>query len=352
MEYGDEYFNDSIYADGNGTSIYVFLQDTPSCGITGKEYSCLLFIFLISGILGNIVFIFAFVREETMRVDANFYLINLSVSEFVFLFVNSFMEILTFTYLNHHAISVKVTEALNLVYYISLWTSVCTSMLLILVIAADCYVMVCHQPQAAAGPLRRKYRSTLAVRIIWFVGISIGCVIAVSEVKTLDDAWKLGKLIFLCFLTIMPILLAIAFYTLITWELIRSHRFSGSGRNTEEIRVLKMCLMATAVFVVCSLPLVCYFSIGLYSRVTGHYHFVNGNVLLYCIASYFGFSIIINFAINSIIVNLGTRQHRDAVVHAIRNSVHNLRGREPGESRRQNRVNGSYTATDHAETKC
>nr|XP_006812949.1 PREDICTED: lysophosphatidic acid receptor 4-like [Saccoglossus kowalevskii] len=282
------------------------------CGVKPTDYRKILFIVLAIGTVANSVFLFVMYRVEAMRTETNFYLVNVSASDLLFLSVNAIMEIASSFYEEGALETEQTLNILHLLNYIAFWTAICTLTFFVLVVSIKRFWISCQTSSLSAHD-RKGYCSSSVTFGVWFLGLSIGCTVAFCDVHTFTDDWKVGRLVFLCILTIVPVVILCLLHMMTVYNTKKTRRQLRRRSGDKQPLDTRLCSALVITFVICILPLSSYFVIGLYSKLTGHYHFVNGEVLLFCFVNYFGFPFIMHFMMCPFIFNLGNTQHIQAL---------------------------------------
>ena len=113
------------------------------------------------GLFGNALVIYVILRSSNMKTVTNMYIVNLAISDFIFLI--SMPLLMTTTWLQFWMFGNAMCKIYNILYSINLFTGIFT----LTALSADRYLAVCHA--IASQKYRTPVNSLLAILAIWAI---------------------------------------------------------------------------------------------------------------------------------------------------------------------------------------
>ncbi|XP_041364874.1 somatostatin receptor type 2-like [Gigantopelta aegis] len=256
----DDFYNDTLLSANDTRST------RNRMGFIAVVMSSCYVIICVVGLLGNGLVIYVVVRFAKMKTVTNMYILNLAISDVLFLLSLPFLT--TTTFLQYWVFDFAMCKIYLVLFSINLFTSV----FMLTVMSADRYLAVCH-------PIRSlKYRTPNVALIIclciWSVSFLVmlpiilySTTVANPKYKgkhTCTISWPEGQPIpadkaFIWYTFILgfaiPVSMISVFYVFVVLRL----RRVGPAKKSKEKkrshrRVTRMVLTVIAVYVICWLP--------------------------------------------------------------------------------------------------
>ncbi|XP_077988045.1 neuropeptides capa receptor-like, partial [Glandiceps talaboti] len=212
-------------------------------------------ILMVTGVAGNLGFIYVRARVPYMRTLTNYYLVNLGIADTVFLLAQVPGEIWNL-YLDT-SMNLWNNESYCIVMNLTSYPCQFASLFTLTVIACERYLAICH-PFKMSGLHNTKARAFKFILLTWVMGV----LVSVPFLCTCNHAnitpELLSSLLFVRLVTLVPCMLIIAvLYILIGQQL--SKRIHKPGGKEEQVRkerkqVVRMLVVTAAVFFLCMIP--------------------------------------------------------------------------------------------------
>ena len=224
-------------------------------------------IIFIGGALGNVIVLYVVSRFTKVKSVTNFYIINLALSDLLFLLGIPFLLV---TYIMQHwtfgTIACKF-------YYVNTSLNQFSSSLFLTVMSADRYVAVCHP--ISAPRYRTPFISKCISVSVWTVAsLMITPVFMYATTFEAHDKvscnmfWPSssdirGNDMFIMYSFVLsfivPLVLIFTFYSLVIWKLHSSRSSALKSRNkdrkrTSRSRITRLVMALIVVYIICWLP--------------------------------------------------------------------------------------------------
>ncbi|XP_070558150.1 somatostatin receptor type 5-like [Ptychodera flava] len=261
-------------------------------------------------LVGNVSFLTVVIKLKTMRTIPNFFFINLSVADTIFMMYSMIF-----------LIAQRLSMASFLKFHITIGHSItdvafCVSMLTVALISLNRYIAICYPFKAESLRLQSTSRVLASTVFIWGIGVSIAIFDALSYKSKVRDKLFLALLILLFICITASIVIVVTTYVLIARKMMKKKpRYAPAGaptssRISEEIHVLLLCVGITVVFFVSASPLASVYIVVTLSRVVGNSPIPMGD--LFCLSYVAKLMITLHFTLNPILYNIGSKNHRAA----------------------------------------
>ncbi|XP_070537576.1 somatostatin-like receptor F_48D10.1 [Ptychodera flava] len=147
--------------------------------VGGHAYHAVIIALILLGIFGNTCYLFVIVRVREMRTITNYYLLNLSVADTIFL--SSELVYIVFAY---GGFTVNDT-LMCFISFTSVFVTTEESCIMITVISVERYLAICHPLKShAINTIRRCAKSIL---VSWIVSVVLASPAVVACIKTPKD---------------------------------------------------------------------------------------------------------------------------------------------------------------------
>lgn len=260
--------NSTCYFDNFTENATVNIPIPPfNYGISVTLVSCY-GIICSCGLFGNALVIYVILRSSNMKTVTNMYIVNLAISDFIFLI--SMPLLMTTTWLRFWLFGDVMCKIYNILYSINLFTGIFT----LTALSADRYLAVCHA--IASQRYRTPLNSLLAILAIWLISVLVMLpIILYSNTipsfrfkgkQTCTIEWPKDQIVpadkAYTWYTFMlgfavPVSLISIFYILVIIKIQTlgpANKQQSSERRKKSKKVTKMVLTVISVYVICWLP--------------------------------------------------------------------------------------------------
>lgn len=220
------------------------------------------------GLFGNALVIYVILRSSNMKTVTNMYIVNLAISDFIFLI--SMPLLMTTTWLRFWLFGPAMCKVYNIMYSINLFTGIFT----LTALSADRYLAVCHA--VASQRFRTPMNSMLAILGIWAISVLVMLPIILyantvpsflyKDKLSCTISWPRNQIVppekAYTWYTFMlgfavPVSLVSIFYILVIIRIQNlgpANQQKSSERRKKSKKVTKMVLTVISVYVICWLP--------------------------------------------------------------------------------------------------
>ncbi|XP_077978762.1 somatostatin receptor type 4-like [Glandiceps talaboti] len=296
---------------GNSSDACVVQPSRPVCPFADED---VMFIFYAVScaiaLFGNLTFLVVVIKVKSMRTMPNFFFINLSVADTLFMvYYTVFLtakKLMIMPILMFHA---KGGNAITDVGF-------CVSMLTVALISLNRYIAICYPFKAEKLKLQSTSRVIASIAGVWVFGIALAIFDALiyssNQQKTLFTV-----LIILLFISItLSIVVVVTTYLVIAKKMLnKKPRYAPAGCNSnsrisEEFHVLLLCVAITVIFFISASPMASVYIVVFFSTILGDSP-IDRNRLA-CLAYVANLMLSLHFTLNPILYNIGSRNHRAA----------------------------------------
>lgn len=258
------YNNFSVYEASSSNSSNDYENDPTSQAIVSYVVRILYASFFVAGVIGNLTVLFVVTKYSKLKSVTNFYIINLAMSDLLFLLDIPFlMTTYTYEYWIFGNLMCKF-------YMVNTSLNQFTSSLFLTIMSADRYVAVCHPINSP------RYRTPLISRLVAITAWTLASLMTAPVfmyATTFQAANTISCNIFwptsldvtgthmfivysFCLSFAAPLILIFTFYSLVIWKLKTSQEKSklNERRRPKRSRVTRLVMTLIAVYVFCYLP--------------------------------------------------------------------------------------------------
>ncbi|XP_006816690.1 uncharacterized protein LOC102809218 [Saccoglossus kowalevskii] len=264
-------------------------------------------------LLGNLAFLSVVIKVKSMRTMPNFFFINLSMADTLFM-----------TYYVLHLMSQRLNiQPLKEIHYKGGHSitdvAFCVSMLTVALASLNRYIAICHPFKAERLRLQSISRIVVSIAFCWLYGIAVGVFDVLIYTYSSSIQLKLFSilLILLSVSIVASICIVLMSYILIARRMIVSKPsyipttvHIHTSCISEESQVLLLCASITVVFFISCFPLATLYIVTTITQVLGFVPLPRKKIA--CLAFVAKLMVPLHFALNPILYNIGSKNHRTA----------------------------------------
>ncbi|XP_070558149.1 QRFP-like peptide receptor [Ptychodera flava] len=306
------------------TTSLVNVSDSGNYSIAGTPLACVLqnekmitFVYYVIActiaLLGNLAFLVVVIKVKSMRTMPNFFFINLSMADVLFMAYHLMFLIAD----NFGTLAALKTFHIKGGHSIT-DVSFCVSMLTVALISLNRYIAICHPFRAETMRLQSPSRIAVSIAFCWFIGICI----AAFDIFISSSLKQQAKLLVVLLVLLSLFIVASFSVVMVSYVLIAKRMFSTKRSNytpagyiapsciSEESQVLLLSVAITAVFFLSCSPMATVYIVVTFNQLLGQVIIAQDK--LNCLTFIAKMTISLHFTLNPILYNIGSRNHRTA----------------------------------------
>ncbi|XP_077988160.1 neuropeptides capa receptor-like [Glandiceps talaboti] len=265
----------------------------------------------ITGLVGNILFMFVFYKVQSMKTLTNYYLLSLSIADSLFLGACIPLEVFSFL----EAVSGESSLAVCILWTFFNMVPLFTSIFTIALISVERYIAICHPLQAKKAGRHKRILGLIItswvvatlLALLYLVGcfnMSINLYIAYAICQILPFLFSL----FVVVILYIPVIRQMKKNTLASASIRSSQNANQYFKDRRQ--VVKLLLITTVVFFVCMFP-DCFLTLQMVLAVLGQPVPIPWDVY-YNLFFFCRLLLYLNSAVNPVIYNAASSKYRRA----------------------------------------
>ncbi|XP_077978751.1 nociceptin receptor-like [Glandiceps talaboti] len=282
----------------------------PKCSFADQEVIFIVYAIACTiAILANLAFLVVVIKVKTMRTMPNFFFINLSMADILFMvYYLAYLLALKFNITPLLTFHQKGGHSITDVAFI-------VSMLTVALISLNRYIAICHPFKAEKIRLQSTSRIASSIAFCWIVGLSLAVFDTVIYTSEMQETLFIVLVFLLALCIVISFCVVFVSYVLIARRVLytkRKYSHSVDGTTScisEENQILLLTVGITVVFFLSCSPMATVYVLVPFSGV-GYTALERSK--LFCLSFIAKITISLHFTLNPILYNIGSKNHRTA----------------------------------------